>query len=267
MFTGAVNAGMSGGPNVTADGAVAGVNVAHRLDGELVSFLVPAKYAHALYASVAEANANPAVARSAPIDFKPIISQQLLAYQDTMIAKLLATPLSIKTLGPYSVPVRESEQVRCWGSSDAKADKAFSTSKMNCEMESAVYVADDLQTGHIGIDHRFYATTQLHPLRFTRLMKQFLANQVTGDTRSKIFTTPHCAEQFIANKAFSARAVVCVSTLQKFADLYYFTLLLASTDEAQMSVQTRLDLRGVSFANGQKFIRAFLQSYAKEPTP
>ena len=42
MFTGPVNAGMSGGPNVTANAQVAGVNVAHRRDGELVSFLVPA---------------------------------------------------------------------------------------------------------------------------------------------------------------------------------------------------------------------------------
>ena len=41
MFTGPINAGMSGGPNVTEDGRVAGVNVSKRLDGELVSFLVP----------------------------------------------------------------------------------------------------------------------------------------------------------------------------------------------------------------------------------
>ncbi|MCE3254240.1 MAG: trypsin, partial [Cellvibrio sp.] len=52
MFTGPVNAGMSGGPNVTADGQVAGVNVAHRRDGELVSFLVPVRYVQALLARV-----------------------------------------------------------------------------------------------------------------------------------------------------------------------------------------------------------------------
>ena len=44
MFTGPINAGMSGGPSVTVDGRVAGVNVSKRLDGELVSFLVPVRF-------------------------------------------------------------------------------------------------------------------------------------------------------------------------------------------------------------------------------
>jgi S1-C subfamily serine protease len=48
MFTGPINSGMSGGPSVTANGDVAGVNVSKRLDGELVSFLVPARYAQQL---------------------------------------------------------------------------------------------------------------------------------------------------------------------------------------------------------------------------
>jgi S1-C subfamily serine protease len=48
-FTGAINPGMSGGPAVTGAGKVAGINVAKRLDGELVSFLVPASKASALF--------------------------------------------------------------------------------------------------------------------------------------------------------------------------------------------------------------------------
>jgi serine protease Do len=53
-FTGALNPGMSGGPAVTPQGQVAGINVATRRGGQLVSFLVPARFAAALLKRVQE---------------------------------------------------------------------------------------------------------------------------------------------------------------------------------------------------------------------
>lgn len=257
MFTGPVNAGMSGGPNVNAKAEVAGINVAHRRDGELVSFLVPASYAQILYASVDSHT-------KAPTDFKPIIGQQLLTHQNIMMDTLLEAPLSIKTLGPYSVPVRESEQVRCWGNSDAKADKTYSTHQINCAMESAIFVSEDLQTGHIAIHHQFITTTKLNALRFANLMSKFFSNKVTANTKDKTLTTPHCTEQFISHKNYSGRAVLCVEAYQKFDGLYDFTLITASSDEPLMSLQSRLELNGVSYENGQKFIAQFLTNFNKE---
>lgn len=257
MFTGPVNSGMSGGPNVTADGQLAGINVAHRRDGELVSFLVPARYAQELIANLTPDSKPPA-------DFKPIIGQQLLAHQALMMDKLLESPLSEKKLGPYSVPVRESEQVRCWGSSDAKADKTYSTNHINCAMESAIFVSDDLQTGNIGMNHQFISSTKLNSLRFSLLMGKFFSNGPRGNTKDKTLTTPHCTEDFIGHNNFRARAVVCVEAYQKFSGLYDFTLLTASSDEPLINLQSRLELKGVSYANGQKFITQFLASFDKE---
>lgn len=74
-FAGALNPGMSGGPTVTGDGRVAGVNVAKRLGGELVSFLVPARFAVALLdrAKIGEP--------SDPSDMRAEIGRQLVAWQ------------------------------------------------------------------------------------------------------------------------------------------------------------------------------------------
>jgi len=260
MFTGPVNPGMSGGPNVKADGQVAGVNVAHRRDGELVSFLVPAIYAQQLFARITPESKPPA-------DFKPIIGEQLLAYQSVMMDTLLATPLTHKNLGPYTVPVRESEQVRCWGSSDTKGEKTYNTDQISCRMESAIYVSDDLQTGNISIHHKFTQTDKLNSLRFALLMGKFFSNRVNNDTKDEDVTTSRCTEEFIGNNNFSSRAVVCVEAYQKFSGLYNFLLFTTSTDEPLMNLQSNLIINGTSYENGKKFISQFLQGLSKsKPT-
>lgn len=259
MFTGPVNPGMSGGPNVTATGQVAGINVAHRRDGELVSFLVPAVFAQKLFAHITPDSKPPA-------DFKPIIGEQLLAHQTLMMDTLLATPLTSKTLGPYSVPVRESEQVRCWGSSDTKGEKTYNTDQINCAMESELFVSEDLQTGSISMNHKFVQTEKLNSWRFATLMGKFFSNRVNGNTKDENVTTSHCTEEFIAKDKFSSRAVVCVESYQKFAGLYNFILFTSSTDEPLMNLQSRLVINGVSYENGQKFIQQFLAAFSKEKT-
>jgi serine protease Do len=257
MFTGPVNPGMSGGPNVKADGQVAGVNVAHRRDGELVSFLVPATYAQKLVARITSESQPPA-------DFKPIIGEQLLAYQSVMMDTLLAKPLTHKNLGPYTVPVRESEQVRCWGSSDTRGEKPYNTNQISCRMESAIYVSDDLKTGNISIHHKFTQTDKLDSLRFALLMGKFFSNRVNSDTKDDDVTTPRCTEDFIGNNNVSSRAVVCVEAYQKFSGLYNFLLFTTSTDEPLINLQSTLIINGTSYENGQKFISQFLHELGKQ---
>ncbi|MES2296108.1 MAG: serine protease [Pseudomonadota bacterium] len=251
MFTGPINAGMSGGPSVTVDGAVAGVNVSKRRDGELVSFLVPVRYAQDLLAKVA-AQAPP------PKDFNPLIAQQLLTHQSGMVDRLLATPLSIKTIGPYLVPVRDSDQVRCWGRSNVKSESTFTADTMNCAMESAIFVSDSQQTGHVAMTHQYVRSSSLDALRFAALAStQFKADNL-GRSKNSRLTAAACTEQFVKTSTLPLRAVMCVRAYRKFAGLYNFTLLTASTDDAHASLQSRLDVAGVSFENGMRASRAFL---------
>ena len=53
FFAGSLSGGMSGGPALDQEGRVIGVNVARRVDGEQVSFLVPGPLASALLARAA----------------------------------------------------------------------------------------------------------------------------------------------------------------------------------------------------------------------
>ncbi len=260
MFTGPINSGMSGGPSVTADGEVAGVNVAKRLDGELVSFLVPIRYAQRLLKQVAE-KAVP------PKDFTAIVTQQLLAHQKAMVDQLLAGPLTKKVMGSYEVPVRESEQMRCWGNSSAQAaarsEKPFAVDTTSCAMESAVFVSGSLQTGAIGIRHQYLRSTGLDAIRFAQLSSASFKNESFGSYKDSRMTGPQCTEQFVTNGSLPMRAVLCVRAYRKFAGLYDFSLLTASTDDGAMNLQSRLDARGVSYENGMRTARAFLEALAR----
>ncbi|WP_373988007.1 serine protease [Duganella sp. BuS-21] len=258
MFTGPINSGMSGGPSVTADGSVAGVNVSKRLDGELVSFLVPARFAQDLLKKV-EAQTK------APADFTAVVAGQLLAHQSAMVNQLLASPLSLKPMGPYQVPVRESEQMRCWGRSNVKADKPFTVDDASCAMESAIFVSGSLQTGQISIRHQFLRSAGLDKLRFAQLASASFKNEHFGSNKDTRLTGPNCTEDFVKNKDLPLRAVLCVRAYRKFSGLYDFALLTASTDQGLMSLQSRLDARGVSYENGLRLTRVVLDSLSLAP--
>ncbi|NHZ78327.1 serine protease [Massilia sp. CCM 8695] len=260
MFTGPINSGMSGGPSVTVAGDVAGVNVSKRRDGELISFLVPVRFAQELLKRVAAQT-------STPKDFNPLIGQQLLAHQRAMIDRLLDAPLSLKTMGPYQVPVRESEQVRCWGRSNVKAEATFNADTMACAMESAIFVSDSQQTGHVSMTHQYVRSAILDPVRFAVLATTLFKTDNLGSTKDTRLTGPMCTEKFVKTKSLPLRAVTCVRAYRKFAGLYNFTLLTASTDDARATLQSRLDVSGVSYENGLRTTRTFLEALARATKP
>ncbi|KQV52287.1 serine protease [Massilia sp. Root335] len=256
IFTGPINSGMSGGPTVTAAGVVAGVNVSKRRDGELVSFLVPVRYAQELLRK-AEQQPHP------PKDFNPLIGQQLLAHQRALIDRLLAEPLSMRAMGPYQVPVRESQQLRCWGRSNFRAEAEYTLDAVSCAMEAAVYVSDSQQTGHVSMTHQVLRSSALHPLQFAVLASSRFRVDSIGAGRDTRLTRPACTEMFVHTATLPVRAVTCVRAYRKFAGLYNFTLLAASTDDPHASLQSRLDLAGVSYDNGLRATRAFLSALGR----
>jgi len=260
MFTGPINSGMSGGPNITERGQVSGVNVSKRLDGELVSFLVPVKYVKALLEKAQ--NELDIVEKGAT--FKEQVGDQLLAHKTVMFENLLSKPFSLKSLGDYSVPVRESEQVRCWGANNDDKERSYELSTINCSMESAIYVSNELQVGYVSIMHQYAQATKLGSLRFSSLQSRSFENEWLGNDKNKNITAPMCKEQFVSNGRLPLRAVLCVTAYREFKGLYNFSLLTASTDHSLESLQSRLDVSGVSYANGLQISTAFLNSLARE---
>jgi len=94
-FSGALNPGMSGGPAVTSEGRVVGINVATQLGGSLVSFLVPAHFAATLLQRVSKGDAPSAK------ELKAEIGAQLTAWQAGFYKAVGEQGFKPTPVGPY----------------------------------------------------------------------------------------------------------------------------------------------------------------------
>jgi hypothetical protein len=166
-------------------------------------------------------------------------------------------------MGPYQVPVRESDQVRCWGRSNVKAEASFTADTISCSMESAIFVSESQQTGHVSMTHQYVRSGSLDRTRFAVLASSLFKTENIGSSKDTRMTRPSCTEQFVATRSVPLRAVTCVRAYRKFAGLYNFTLMTATTDDARASLQSRIDVSGVSFENGMRTTRAFLEALGR----
>jgi S1-C subfamily serine protease len=145
-FTGAVNSGMSGGPAITSDGAVFGVNVSRMWLQQLVSFLVPAEAAAELLRRAQSAGEPPA-------DFRKEVGAQLLAQQARVFERLLAEPVKTSAMGRYTVPDAAGPLMRCWGAALDEPELLYGHDFKVCSLRSGTYVTDGLQTGELRFVH------------------------------------------------------------------------------------------------------------------
>src|SRR5690606_24983644 len=91
---------------------------------------------------------------------------QLLEHQVVMVNRLFDKPLTSKTFGPYQAPIREIDQMRCWGEPINRQNSLLTIYQMKCAMGSSLSVSDKLKTGSVSIAHQFTHSTELGALRF-----------------------------------------------------------------------------------------------------
>lgn len=254
FFSGAINGGMSGGPALDAQGQVVGINVAKRLDGEQVSFLVPAEHAQKLIAASRQV---------APITtpLYTTITQQLTQYQQQLTERFMRTPWKPQINAGVSIPIPSDDFLRCWGRREQMESKAFQFARTDCRMDSSVYTGE-ANLGSISTTHEAYDGSKLGATRFMdRYSKSFENEHFFSGVRPS--TKPLCVQNSIHNpKSPRMEAVLCLSAYKRFKGLYSLSILVATQEGQTSGTLGRLNATGISFENALKLAQHFVDGFS-----
>ena len=262
-FTGAINPGMSGGPAVTAAGNVVGINVAKRLDGELVSFLVPAGKAAAL---LAHARAN------APLDLahaRDEIDRQLMAWQADFYHALGEQGFRSATLGPYRAPESAAPWFNCWArtNADQTPKPRALLDSTSCSSQSSLFIAEDIETGRAEISHAYVRSVDLNPFQFAAFVSQYYgaAGMIRSWSRKRL-TQPECHEDFVEHGDSATRPILrtvwCARAYRDFAGIYDVAITTVTQDREKEALVSRLSMQGVSYDNALTLAQRFVGEIA-----
>ncbi len=258
-FSGAINPGMSGGPAVTADGKVVGINVAHEIGGELVSFLVPARFAAALLARAREEPVPPK-------NFKAEIGRQFAQWQAGLYRAFDALGFHSVAIGDYQAPESTAPWFQCWGRTNVgqvPAPRATVDSSM-CSSDTELFIASDLITGRIRLVHSYVKSTFLNQFQFAAFLSRE-AQPGLGRGRSRKWQTPErCHEDFLAvatgGRRLPLRTVWCARAYRAFPGLYDVALTVVTQDRGDEALVAELDMQGVQYPSAMTLGEHFLEA-------
>src|SRR5262249_13104892 len=255
-YSGAINAGMSGGPGLNAAGEVIGVNVAGYRFEQLVSFLVPVAHVQALR----DGTPSP---RSTDTGLKKEAAAQMYAHSVELLGALDGA-MQTQLVSGYSLPDKIAPFINCNASGNPTSDDHVQMLQIRCLAKAGLYIQHNLYTGDLRYSHYVLSTDKLDAWRFAnRLSALTLA---VGNYGSDRHVGPYaCDDRIVGLKGFDASLLVCGRRYRNFEGLYDFTVRVSSLNSSNRGFASHLDIYGVEFEPGMKFIRRYLEVMAWKP--
>ncbi len=260
-FSGAINQGMSGGPALSSDGRVVGINV--MTGGNQIGFLVPVE---ALVALVKrherDFSAQPFVERA-----HQDIEAQLVVSQSTMVKAMLSPdhPWERMTFGPLSLPGRIHPALKCWGAPAHEEKDPYTHFWSTCYNEDSLFLSDTFETGVF-----FYRYDVLTPSdemwtpRFYSLYEGLYASSVeasnAGEGDVGNFT---CKDGFADQAGHRFKTSYCVRPYKKYPALYDAHLYMALVDAPRTGVVITVNVAGVTQESAQSFMTRFVSEIGR----
>jgi S1-C subfamily serine protease len=255
-YSGALNAGMSGGPGLDGAGNVIGVNVAGYRASQLVAFLVPAEHAVTLLAGASKLPLDVRQARAE-------VARQVRAHSDALLA---AFPPKLPTQNHhgYELPSKPAPFVECRAAGDPAPDRPVSVERIGCDAKSSLYLGRNLQPGGLSFQHQVLSTRTLDPWRFAHGMQAAKgSDDLFGSPRQ--LAPFSCKQRNVELGGFTANATVCLRAYRKLDGIYDLHVRVVSKNGPRQGFLSSLIVTGVAPERALAFARTYLNAMQWKP--
>lgn len=253
LFSGSLNAGMSGGPAFNAQGEVMGINVSK--GGEQLSFLVPVDHLAALLQKSGAPDSAP--------DFKAAITADLLADQREFHRTVIDPDGDPRILGELRFMGELSDSLKCWGHSVDEADIRYKATHQHCTSQDRIYVSDDLYVGGFRFDLEWVTTRELNRFQFYNVLEQRFVHPVLRNTDNPELVTPfdcHGDQVELASGVWKISS--CLRAYNDYEGLYDASMVMALLDYPHKSALVKVNAAGISAGNATRLLRTVAESIA-----
>lgn len=256
LFSGSLNAGMSGGPALNTRGEVIGVNVAK--GGEQLSFVVPVERLQTLLARSATPTPGSDIAAG--------ITGALLADQQRFYSAVLAATHTRKRLGDLEIAGELSPSLRCWGHAVDEPDMRYEAAHQHCTSQDQIFVSNDLYLGEFRYDVESLFTSELNRFQFYNLLEERFEHRTFFNTDDvEAVSTFTCHDDAIALKSGNWKISSCFRAYTQLEGLFDTSMVMASLDYPHKAAIIKIAATGISKDNALRLLREIAEAAAWKP--
>ncbi len=255
LFSGSLNAGMSGGPALNVQGEVIGINVSK--GGEQISFLVPVEHLRTLL--------KQAISNKPLENANNNITVALLADQEQFYQALLNNPLDLKTLGRLLLPGKLAEPLKCWGHS-VEEDIKYEAIHKHCTLKDEIYISGDIATGSFFYDYEWITSSKLNRLQFYTLLEtRFEHIELDNAYTEEDISEYRCKTDLVELKSGTWKVSSCLRAYLKYKGLNDALLVMALVDHNDQAGIVKVGASGISRGNALSFFKHMMEAIEWTP--
>lgn len=256
-FTGPLNPGMSGGPAVSMDGRLVGVNVATM--GEEVAFLVPAAEVAAILARVPSEPPPPDSLLAG-------IAAAVARHADTAVGNLFQAGTRTVRLGGFVVPSEPTRAFQCWGGTRDDADQPYEVVVHQCSTDESIFLSETLGAGLLSFRHDLVRGNSMGLLRLLTATENVFSQKAQFDGTARETTRFKCEASNVRTAQLAFRTELCARRFTRLPGLYEAVLRATPFGGDGERLVTTLTLSGMPFRLIRETAQRYLETISRPAT-